>query len=494
MARTPTLPQRRQAVEAACAAMEGLAAELWNAQGEELAPLMELFDRVEELAAASRFAVVNEGVERGDVGGSTGGGTAGLQRWVRDHAPSLRAGGSAAVVTVVEAAQHPRFAAVKEAVADAVVPVGNAACVVEEYRRIAHRLKPAAKEPVLTELLERAKVGTRTEIRRLRPALIARYGVDGEFQCDQDHLHQATSLSQPHGDGSGLFEYRMVADGEAKAALEAAIQALSAPRPADGEPDQRPSRQRRFEALLEVVRRGVASADGVPSTPKAQLMVTMDLPDLVARTGAGTVLGSSMTGDLIGPETIRRIACGAGVTPVVLGGKGEILDLGRTQRLFSAAQIRALWLRDQHCTFPGCTVPAAWCDAHHLWHWVDGGPTDLDFAALACDAHHTVIHRKGLHGQVVDGKVVWDLTPGSYDHWLRQRLAAAGDLAAGQAPARQRDDGSPFIDSTPAQNHVRGDGDAKGLVPYDRPEARSYDVWGQLDPGTPDEPPPPWHP
>jgi hypothetical protein len=95
---------------------------------------------------------------------------------------------------------------------------------------------------------------------------------------------------------------------------------------------------------------------------------------------------------------------------------------------------------------------------------------------------------------VLDGKVVWDLTPGSYDHWLRQRQALAGDLAAGQAPARERDDGSPFIDSTPAQDHVRGNGDAKGLVPYDRPEARSYDVWGQLDPGTPDEPPPPWHP
>ena len=494
MARTSTLPQRRQAVEAACAAMEGLAGELWNAQGEELASLMELFDRVGELAAAGRFAVVAEAVDRGEVGGSTGGGTAGLQRWVRDHAPSLRAGGSAAVVTVVEAAQHPRFAAVKEAVTDAAVPVGNAACVVEEYRRIAHRLKPEAKEPVLTELVERAKVGTRTEIRRLRPALIARYGVDGEFQCDQDRIHEATSLSQPHGDGSGLYEYRMVADGEAKAALEAAIQALSAPRPADGEPDQRPSRQRRFEALLEVVRRGVASADGVPTTPKAQLMVTMDLPDLLARTGAGTVLGSSVTGDLIGPETVRRIACGAGVTPVVLSGKGEILDLGRAQRLFSAAQIRALWLRDQHCTYPGCTVPASWSDAHHLWHWADGGPTDLDFAALTCDRHHTVIHRKGLHGHVLDGKVVWDLTPGSYDHWLRQRQALAGDLAAGQAPARERDDGSPFIDSTPAQDHVRGNGDAKGLVPYDRPEARSYDVWGQLDPGTPDEPPPPWHP
>ena len=39
---------------------------------------------------------------------------------------------------------------------------------------------------------------------------------------------------------------------------------LSAPRPADGEPDRRPSGQRRLDALLEVVRRGVASATGSP--------------------------------------------------------------------------------------------------------------------------------------------------------------------------------------------------------------------------------------
>jgi hypothetical protein len=34
-------------------------------------------------------------------------------------------------------------------------------------------------------------------------------------------------------------------------------------------------------------------------------------------------------------------------------------------------------VRDGGCVFPGCDRPLAWCDAHHLWHWVDGGPTDL---------------------------------------------------------------------------------------------------------------------
>jgi len=116
--------------------------------------------------------------------------------------------------------------------------------------------------------------------------------------------------------------------------------------------------------------------------------------------GAGVVLGSRATGELISPDTVRRIACDAGIIPVVLGGRSEVLDQGVTQRLFTLGQIRALWRRDRHCTFPGCDVPAAWCDAHHLVHWIDGGATDLDNAALLCGRHHTVVHRDHLAGYV----------------------------------------------------------------------------------------------
>ena len=188
----------------------------------------------------------------------------------------------------------------------------------------------------------------------------------------------------------------MLVDGEAKAVIEAAIQGLSAPRPADGEPDRRPSGQRRLDALLEVVRRGVASAGGVATTPKAELYVTVTLDDLVARTNAATVFGSAETGTLLAPETARRVACDAGIIPVLLGTNGQVLDLGRRFRLFTSAQLRALWLRDHGCTFPDCTVPASWCDGHHLRHWADGGPTNLENAALLCGRHHTIVHQQRL--------------------------------------------------------------------------------------------------
>jgi hypothetical protein len=472
--------RRRGAVEQACRALEGLSAQLWQCQGSELGPFMALVDRLGEQVEASRVAVLAEAVDRGE----TGPGTHGAHAWLLEWAPSFRAGGSARVVKVVDAVRETRYAGLAAAVLAARVPVGNAACVVDEFERIAPRLRPEAVPAVLDGLVVLAEDGGRREIRELRHRLIATYGCTGELQAGQNRLREQTLLSQPFDDGSGLFEYRMVVDVEAKAVIEAAVGALSAPRPAEGEPDRRPSGQRRFEALLEVVRRGVASAEGVPTTTKAQLFVTMSLADLVTRVGAGTVFGSAQAGTLLGPETVRRLACDGGVVPTVLGSKGEILDLGATARLFSPAQTRALWLRDGGCSFPDCTVPASWCDAHHLWHWSDGGPTGVNNAALLCGRHHTVVHTKGFHGEVVDGQVLWDLTPGSYDHWLAARRAAAGDATAGTCGADGRVDGVDLHEAHPAG----------GVGANAAPAVRAYDVWGQLITGAGDSPPPPRRP
>ncbi|WP_158726834.1 HNH endonuclease signature motif containing protein [Tomitella fengzijianii] len=94
-------------------------------------------------------------------------------------------------------------------------------------------------------------------------------------------------------------------------------------------------------------------------------------------------------------SVLRRIACDAAVTPILVDGHGTPLDLGRTARLASRAQRRALAARDHGCAFPGCTRPIAWTDAHHIIHWADGGPTDLDNLVLLCTAHHRAVHNDG---------------------------------------------------------------------------------------------------
>ncbi len=188
--------------------------------------------------------------------------------------------------------------------------------------------------------------------------------------------------------------------------LEAILGPLAAPQPSTVTgSDLRTSDQRRADALVEVCRRAAAAGGEAPTTPKAAVVVTMDYQDLKGLTGAGTTL----TGDLLAPETVRRMACDAAIIPAVLGGRSELLDLGRTVRLATPKLFLALCLRDRGCTFPGCSRPPAWCDAHHCQHWCDGGPTDLSNMALLCPRHHTIVHQKGYTATVTTTEVTWHL-------------------------------------------------------------------------------------
>ncbi|QNG19659.1 DUF222 domain-containing protein [Rhodococcus triatomae] len=106
----------------------------------------------------------------------------------------------------------------------------------------------------------------------------------------------------------------------------------------------------------------------------------------------------------MGPLTVntaRLLGCDANVTAIVLDDHGVPLSVGRTHRTVTRAQRRALAARDRGCAFPGCGAPPAQCEGHHIIHWADGGPTDLDNLVLLCGAHHRLLH-------ITD----WDVTTG----------------------------------------------------------------------------------
>ena len=131
----------------------------------------------------------------------------------------------------------------------------------------------------------------------------------------------------------------------------------------------------------------------VVTIPFQALLADLATADL----DSGHVFGDDTTGDTAGGRITaahaRRLACTANIIPAVLGGDSEILDLGRTRRLFSAAQRRALRLRDRTCRAEGCDIPAAWCEAHHADQpWSRGGRTDLDDGLLLCHHHHQRAH------------------------------------------------------------------------------------------------------
>jgi len=112
-------------------------------------------------------------------------------------------------------------------------------------------------------------------------------------------------------------------------------------------------------------------------------------------------------GPAISGETGRRLACDASICGVVFGKGSEVLDLGRTQRLPNRAQRRALMVRDGGCRFPGCTE-RRYVEAHHVQHWIDGGPTDLANLLLLCWRHHHAVHEGGCRMTFEHGAVtVW---------------------------------------------------------------------------------------
>ena len=125
------------------------------------------------------------------------------------------------------------------------------------------------------------------------------------------------------------------------------------------------------------------------------------------------------TGNLLftGPvtaSTVRKIACDADIIPVLLGGEGRILDIGRASRVFPPHIRKALTARDQGCAFPGCTIPATWCEAHHITYWSRGGTTGTENGVLLCSHHHHVIHKEHWTIQVRTG-IPWFIPPPHLD-------------------------------------------------------------------------------
>jgi len=124
------------------------------------------------------------------------------------------------------------------------------------------------------------------------------------------------------------------------------------------------------------------------------VVVHIDLETLTNGLSESSTHRTSFGADLP-VETIRRIACDANIIPLVLNGAGMPLDIGRGQRLASAAQRRALEATHDTCAFDGCAVAFHACQIHHIEYWERGGPTDLDNMVPLCSRHHHAAHEGG---------------------------------------------------------------------------------------------------
>jgi hypothetical protein len=131
-----------------------------------------------------------------------------------------------------------------------------------------------------------------------------------------------------------------------------------------------------------------------PSYSRAEVTVVIDLHTLTSGQHPHTFMHTGSDVDL--PiETVRRIACEAKIIPVVLGTNGVVLDVGRSSRLATVHQRRALESMHSTCAIPECLIPVGQCQPHHIAYWNSGGPSDMNNLVPLCTTHHRCVHEGG---------------------------------------------------------------------------------------------------
>ena len=161
--------------------------------------------------------------------------------------------------------------------------------------------------------------------------------------------------------------------------------------------DDRTMPHRRADAAEELFRHAIgcdrANADHQGGDrPVVTVVVRITLDQLRDGLGAAHIDGVDAG---ISATTARILAAEANIIPAVLGGAGEVLDLGRARRLFSPAQRQALAEQHGGCAFPGCGHPPSYTEAHHIRWWSNGGTTDLANGIPLCSFHHHRVHDDG---------------------------------------------------------------------------------------------------
>jgi hypothetical protein len=319
---------------------------------------------------------------------------------------------------------------VRDGLASGAISLGHAAVVAGVLSELGERGQ-RVDSPVTWEVRAKAQATMLQLAASLDPAqlavagevLIQRVDPDPDYTGDdgmrEDAARRSLVMSR-EADGGGLLRGSL--DPESFAAVEAALSPLAAPRPRTAEgPDRRTAAQRNADALVDLAQRALAAGDlpGEGGGTGATVFVHCDQDQLQAKlTEASPTLE---TGTEIPVSSLRRMACDAMVLAAVLSSSSQPLDIGRASRTVPLGMRRALIARDKHCAFPGCGVAPAWCHAHHIVFWADGGPTSLPNLVLLCGQHHRLIHHTPWAVTIAEDGLPTFIPP----PWVNPHIAAA---------------------------------------------------------------------
>ena len=336
----------------------------WYAQGEALVWKRALINRLELDFArdAARFAAASVGrLEDNPL------------EWMRDECRMTTYAASTAI-TIGEQAE--RLRASSAALVNGRIGIAHLALMARTAEAL--ELSPSATSPFdETRLLGQAE---RLSVQRFRTVCQhVRHAADREAFLTEQVQGQEERMLRLIGRGDAL-EITGLFDAEAAALIRTALDPLARP---SGAGDDR-SRERRYgDALAELCGHALDTV-AIPqrASQRTHLQVTSTLETLLGLVGAP---GAEMEhGGVIAAATVRRFACDATITRVLVNAESAVIDVGRAQRVVPGATRRALNVRDRHCRWPRCERSASWTHAHHVHHWTDGGRTDLDNLVLIC--------------------------------------------------------------------------------------------------------------
>ena len=276
-------------------------------------------------------------------------------------------------------------------------------------------------------LLDHAPRLTTRELAKLCRQAVDRFDPDG-VEPREDRLRERSGITVVLG-RDGLVTWIVRMHPEAAGFLTAAIDARTAPRrvptfvDANEEDtptaDNRTLAQKRLDALVDIARESLGRDNGRLAGTAVTVCVTMTLEALLSGIGSAHIDGVDAP---VSAATARRLAADAGIIPIVLGSASEPLDVGRSSRLFTEAQRRALGVRDGGCIWGGCEAPPGWCEVAHLTPWAHDGPTDLANGALMCRFHHRRFDNDGWQLRW-EGGVPWLIPPAWLDASRESRRA-----------------------------------------------------------------------
>ena len=340
------------------------------------------------------------------------------------HELGLRARRAQDAVAIGLLLHDRRYPAVAGAVEDSVISLDQAASIVRAIDKLGVGQDPAHVQLVQERIVEFA-TGTDSML-PLKPETLTDM-LRGWFhelnpvsvELDYADQHSLRSCSYAWLD-NGMLDVHAVLPADEGAKIVTLLDAYANPRVAfhDAEDtagnssadpsevdDPRKRKQKMADGLIRAV--GIAAkALEVPTQGGSAPVLTLTIPaselDKHAL-GVPAVASIDRTGEVVPAAVAARIACDGIIQAAVTGKNGETLYLGRSQRLFSSKQKTALALTYRTCAVGDCDIPAAWCEAHHVIPWSQGGLTDQDQGVLVCNYHHHQIHQGHLEVQRVSG-------------------------------------------------------------------------------------------